>query len=124
MEAKMYIIALLRAYLKSPVPAAMQAGEQLSFRVYFSRKCRRPYDRHIYSTITRYPISTIRMMARHLGESGFDIFEAQQSNVIPVTGRGGPQGSETSRHPHFLDSRFVDGSEVSVTRRPPFTHFG
>jgi hypothetical protein len=33
--------------------------------------------------------------------------------AIPVTGRGGPQGCETSRLPHFLDNR--------LTRRPPFT---
>jgi hypothetical protein len=29
-----------------------------------------------------------------------------------VTGSGGPQGCETSRLPHFLDSLLVDGSEV------------
>jgi hypothetical protein len=42
--------------------------------------------------------------------------------AIPVTGRGGPWGSETSRLPHFLDNRLTDGGEVvSPTRRPPFT---
>jgi hypothetical protein len=41
---------------------------------------------------------------------------------IPVTGRGGPQGCETSRLPHFPDSRLTDGGEVvSLARRPPFT---
>jgi hypothetical protein len=41
---------------------------------------------------------------------------------MPVTGRGGAQGCETSRLPHFLDSRLTDGGEVvSLTRRPPFT---
>jgi hypothetical protein len=36
---------------------------------------------------------------------------------IPVTGRGGPQGCETSMLPHFLDNRLTDGSEVdSLTR--------
>jgi hypothetical protein len=40
---------------------------------------------------------------------------------IPVTGRGGPYGCETSRLPHFLDSRLTDSGEaVSLTRRPPF----
>jgi hypothetical protein len=39
-----------------------------------------------------------------------------------VTGRGGPWGCETSRHPHFLVNRLTDGGEVvSLTRRPPFT---
>jgi hypothetical protein len=41
---------------------------------------------------------------------------------VPVTGRKGPQGFETLRLPHFLDSRLTDGGEaVSLTRRPPFT---
>jgi hypothetical protein len=41
---------------------------------------------------------------------------------IPVTGREGPKGCETSRLPHFLDSRLTDSDEVvSPTRRPPFT---
>jgi hypothetical protein len=41
---------------------------------------------------------------------------------LPVTGREGPWGCETSRLPHFLGSRLTDGGEVvSLTRRPPFT---
>jgi hypothetical protein len=45
-----------------------------------------------------------------------------KGKVIPVTDRGGPQGCETSRLPHFLDNRHTDGGEVvSLTRRPPFT---
>jgi hypothetical protein len=31
---------------------------------------------------------------------------------------------ETSRLPHFLDSRLTDGGEVSLTRRPPFSPQG
>jgi hypothetical protein len=38
--------------------------------------------------------------------------EAKKGKAIPVTGRGGPQGCETSRLPHFLDNRLTDGSEV------------
>jgi hypothetical protein len=42
--------------------------------------------------------------------------------AIPVTGHRGPYGYETSRLPHFLDSRLTDGDEVvSLTHRPPFT---
>jgi hypothetical protein len=42
--------------------------------------------------------------------------------AISVTGRGSPWGCETSRLPHFLDNRLIDGGEfVSLTRRPPFT---
>jgi hypothetical protein len=41
---------------------------------------------------------------------------------IPVTGRRGPLGCETSRLPHFLDNRLTDGGEVvSLMCRPPFT---
>jgi hypothetical protein len=44
------------------------------------------------------------------------------SKSIPVTDRGGPQGCETSRLPHYLDNRLTDGGKVaSPTRRPPFT---
>jgi hypothetical protein len=31
---------------------------------------------------------------------------------MPVPGRGGPQGCETSRLPQFLDNRLTDGGEV------------
>jgi hypothetical protein len=41
--------------------------------------------------------------------------------LTSLPGRGGPQGCETSRLPHFLDNRFTDGGEVSLTRRPHFT---
>jgi hypothetical protein len=51
-----------------------------------------------------------------------DEVEKNKGKTIPVTGRGGPYGCETSRLPHFLDSRLTDGVEVvSLTRRPPFT---
>jgi hypothetical protein len=44
------------------------------------------------------------------------------SKATPATGRGGPQGCETSRFPHFLDNRLTDGGKVvSLTRRPPLT---
>jgi hypothetical protein len=47
---------------------------------------------------------------------------ANPSKAIPVTGRAGLQGYETSRLPHYLDSRLTDGGKVvSLTRRPPFT---
>jgi hypothetical protein len=45
-----------------------------------------------------------------------------KGKAAPVTGRGGPQGYETSRLPHFLDNRLTGGGEVvSLMRRPPFT---
>jgi hypothetical protein len=45
----------------------------------------------------------------------------KRGKAIPVTSRGGPESCETSRLPHFLDSRLTDGDEVSLTRRLPFT---
>jgi hypothetical protein len=45
-----------------------------------------------------------------------------KGKTILVTCYKDPQGCETSRLPHFLDIRLIDGSEVvSLTRRPPFT---
>jgi hypothetical protein len=35
-----------------------------------------------------------------------------KGRAIPVTGRGGPYGCETSTFPYFLDNRLTDGGEV------------
>jgi hypothetical protein len=46
----------------------------------------------------------------------------EKGKDILVTGRGGTQGSESSRLLHFLDNRVTDGGEaVSLRRRPPLT---
>jgi hypothetical protein len=46
----------------------------------------------------------------------------KKGKAIPVTGRGGLLGCETSRLPQFLDNRLTDGGEVvSLKRRPLFT---
>jgi hypothetical protein len=46
----------------------------------------------------------------------------KKGKAIPVTGREGPSGCETSRLLYFLDNRLTDGGKVfSHTRRPPFT---
>jgi hypothetical protein len=37
--------------------------------------------------------------------------------AVPVTGREGPQGCETWRIPHLLDSRLTDGGEVFEDHR-------
>jgi hypothetical protein len=41
-----------------------------------------------------------------------------KGKAIPVTVRGGPQGCETSRLPHLLDSRLTSALRAG---RPPFT---
>jgi hypothetical protein len=41
--------------------------------------------------------------------------------AIPLKGNGGPKDFETSRIPHFLDSRFTDDGEIgSLKLRPRF----
>jgi hypothetical protein len=45
-----------------------------------------------------------------------------KSKAVPVRGREGPYGCETSRLPHFLDNRLTNSCEVvSLMRQPPFT---
>jgi hypothetical protein len=45
-----------------------------------------------------------------------------KGKCIPVTLRRGLCGCETSRFPHFLNSRLTDGGEVvSLAHQPPFT---
>jgi hypothetical protein len=46
-----------------------------------------------------------------------------KGKAIPVTGSGGPYGCETSRLPHFLDTRLTDGEVVSLTRRPAALYY-
>jgi hypothetical protein len=47
--------------------------------------------------------------------------ETDGRKVIPVTGRRGTQGCETSKFPHFLENRLTDGGEVvSTTHRASF----
>jgi hypothetical protein len=54
--------------------------------------------------------------------NGWIINKKKKGKAIPVIGCVGPEGCETSRFPHFLDSWLTDGGEVvSLIRRPPFT---
>jgi hypothetical protein len=46
----------------------------------------------------------------------------RKGKAIPVTVRGRPYASETSRLSHFPHNRLTNGGEaVSLMRRPPFT---
>jgi hypothetical protein len=45
----------------------------------------------------------------------------KKGKVIPVTGRGGPQGCERLRLSFYLDKGLTDGGKVVSPTRPP--HF-
>jgi hypothetical protein len=50
------------------------------------------------------------------------VLQMKKGKAIPVTGRGCPEGCETSRLPRFLDSRLIDGGEgVSLMSQLPYT---
>jgi hypothetical protein len=69
--------------------------------------------------VTKMQDKTITQILRKRGT--VHIFWGCKSKAIPVTGRGGPCGCETSRLAHFLDNLLTDGGKVvSPTRRPPF----
>jgi hypothetical protein len=48
--------------------------------------------------------------------TALSISQIMKGKAIPVTGRGGPLGCETSRLPHFLYNRFTHGGELSALR--------
>jgi hypothetical protein len=51
---------------------------------------------------------------------GTEVGQKHYIKFIPVTGRRGPYGCETSRLPHFINNRLTDGGEiVSLRRRQP-----
>jgi hypothetical protein len=55
------------------------------------------------------------MEGKKSGREYFVLAETQnllKCEAIPVTGRGGPLGCETSRLPHFPDNRLIDGGDV------------
>jgi hypothetical protein len=59
-------------------------------------------------------------MSFYTPDEGGAYSSPQKGKFVPVTGRGGPYGYETSRLSHFLDSRLTDGGElVSLTHRSP-----
>jgi hypothetical protein len=87
---------------------------------------------HINFFSSRYPTKictnishlSYALLARSLHPPCFGTHKnwKRKSKAILVAGCGGPQGSETSRLPHFLDNRLTDaGKFVNPKRRPSFT---
>jgi hypothetical protein len=75
--------------------------------------------KHLAATTTT--TTTTTTMTRHQN-AGKNYNIKVKGKAIPVTGREGPEGFETSRLPQSIDNRLTDGDEsVSPTRRPPFT---
>jgi hypothetical protein len=71
--------------------------------------------------ITFPPQSARNVYSKETKHHGIHL-KHKKGKAIPVTGREGPYGCETSRLPHFLDKRLTDGGEiVSLMRRPLFT---
>jgi hypothetical protein len=68
-----------------------------------------------------FKMSAVSPQTRLITPDNGKAYIFKKSKAIPVTGRGGPYDHKTMRFPHFLHSRFTDGAEVSLTRRPPFT---
>jgi hypothetical protein len=54
----------------------------------------------------------VRSRGSHIFNTDGSQMAVRLSKTIPVIGRGGPQGCETSRFPHFLDNRLTGGGEV------------
>jgi hypothetical protein len=64
-----------------------------------------------------HPVYIPHFLDNQLTDGG----EVIRYKAIPVTGRGGPEGCETSTLPQFLDNQLTDDGEVlSLTRRPLF----
>jgi hypothetical protein len=58
------------------------------------------------------PITNPKLVYSQSRDSIFLNSVRYMKKAILVTGRGGPYGCETSRFPHFLDDRLIDGGEV------------
>jgi hypothetical protein len=87
----------------------------------FGRTCGLP---HQATRISQRTVGTFTLAAKckHKPQRTVHGICYVKGKAIPVTGREGPEGCETSRLPHYLDNRLTDGGEVvSLTRRPPFT---
>jgi hypothetical protein len=82
------------------------------------------------TAVTRFRVS-MAMKRLALTCVSMNLFHVQSFNkrpeTIPVTGREGEQGCETSRFPFCLDNRLTEGGGIiSLTRRPrspPQKHF-
>jgi hypothetical protein len=81
-----------------------------------------PKNLFMYLVEIRYKRISQNVVAQFRFSRSWSIVRLKKSKAIPVTGRAGQKGCETSRLQHMLDNLLRDGGEVvSLTRRPPFT---
>jgi hypothetical protein len=87
-----------------------------------------PEDR----TLHNYRYQHFRSKYKFIGAFSPGCKNRDKSKAMPITGHADPQSFDTSRLPHYLDSRLTDGCDVfSLTRQPavldpqefPGTHF-
>jgi hypothetical protein len=80
-------------------------------------------ERSVASVVCYFYVFPFAEFPQTLAEPSFSRnVKKKRGKTLPVTGRGGPSGCETSRPPHFLDSWLTDGGEViSLTCQPSFT---
>jgi hypothetical protein len=71
-----------------------------------------------FRLIENFMIIYISLESHAINQSEYLPETHGKGKAIPVTGRGGPYGCETSRLPHFLDNRLTDGGDALCAGRP------
>jgi hypothetical protein len=84
--------------------------------------CKGLQDGSQFSELSFLPYTTVNVTNLHIKFTVTLVKLKKRGKAIPVAGRGGPHGCETSRLPYFLNNRLTDGGEAAnLRRRPPYT---